>query len=154
MQNFHCTASIITILFIFKLSLGLLKIHLKTTLVTFTSGGRGSETFTIFTISKCHNWGMEGGSASQFGHCHQISRFFILKASLMRYNVMLMKNKYNPHWSYIESFLKSTFIHLKVQVLYIKILAISRGLRICNKKFGSRSGKVERNLLLVLQREV
>ena len=35
-----------------------------------------SETFTIFTISKCHKWGMEGGSASRFGQCHQIFRFF------------------------------------------------------------------------------
>ena len=65
-----------------RLFLGLTTIYFNTSLVTFTSGGRVSDTSTIFTISNCHKWGMEGGSASKFGQCHQMFRFFFLKASL------------------------------------------------------------------------
>ena len=66
-----------------KLSLCLLVIYFVTQFVTFMKGGRVSELVQNFIISNCHNWGWEGGSASQFGQCHQIFRVFFLKASLI-----------------------------------------------------------------------
>ena len=62
--NCHIIVSKIMIHFNLKTSLGLPTIHSNTSFVTFTSGGRGSENLPIFTISNCHNWGMEGGSPS------------------------------------------------------------------------------------------
>ena len=46
------------------------------------------------TISNCHNWGREGGYQGQFGHCHHLSNFFFLKASLSKPFDLCFQMKY------------------------------------------------------------